>query len=281
MYLPLIGAFLEAAGVILEKNVLKTRGFDYRNYTVFCFLALVVLMAPFLLWLWKLDSAFFSLRSLSLFFIVVVAALGANLLTFYSLKRKRIGDYEPLWLMQPLFIIVLAVIFYPSERNWMLVLLAFIASISLVLMHIKKHHLDFDRYLIAGILGSFLFALELAISKPLLMYFSPLTFYFVRCFSVFIFALLLYRPSFKRLPSRAVLGIVTVAALWVLYRVILYYGYESLGVVYTTLLFILSPVLMLVFAVVFLKEKITLRQLITNAIIIACVVTAIVVQKLY
>lgn len=281
MYLPIFGAFLEAIGVIVEKKLLKHTRLDHRNYTVFGFLAIVVLMLPLLVFTWRADTAFLHLFPIMLFGFVIIAALVANLCTFYSLKRASIGDFEPLLLMQPLFTIALAVLIYPSERNWIIVSLALVASVSLVLMHAQRHHLNFNRYLVAGVLGSLFFSLELVASKPLLSFFSPFSFYFLRCLFIFIVALALYRPSFRFLDKKLGIGIISVALMWISYRVIIYYGYGAYGVVYTTLLFILAPALMLLFAVIFFKEKISLRQVITNVIIILCIISAIVVQKLY
>ncbi len=281
MYLPIIGAFLEATGMIIEKNVLRSRKLTYKNYTVFVFLGIVLITLPFLYWIWRIDAAFWNIYNVFLFSIVIITALVANLLTFYSLKRENIGEFEPLWLMQPLFTIVLAIMIYPSERNWVVVFLALVASVSLVLMHVKKSHLEFDRYLVAGVLASFFFAVELVASKDILPYFSSFTFYFVRCFFIFAFAFIMYRPSFRPLNNKMGRNIVVIGITWILYRAILYAGYESLGIVYTTILFILSPVLMLFFAAIFLKERLTRRQIITNCIIIACVALTVVAQKLY
>ena len=275
MYLPIIGAFLEAAGMILEKRVLKSRKLDYRNYTVFGFLGILLVMAPFLYWIWRIDSSFWNVWPMLTFSFVVITALAANLLIFYSLKRENIGEFEPLWLMQPLFTILLAVILYKSERQWSIVLLALIASLSLLLMHVKKHHLYFDKYMWAGLFGNFLFAVELTFSKNILPYFSSFTFYFTRCFLILIICWAIYRPSFKVVDRKISFYVLLIGVMWVLFRLILYFGYGAFGIVYTTIIFILSPVLMLLFAAIFLKEKLTKRQIITNVIILICVVLAI------
>ena len=280
MFFPIIGSFLEAVGVILEKRILKIKNIDYRNYTVFSFLGIILASLPFLIFAWKIESGFWNFKNVLIFAFVIFAAILANLLTYYSLKRKNIGEFEPLWLMQPLFTVLLAVLIYSSERtNWKIVLLALIASFSLVAMHWKKGHLNFDRYMWVGLLGSFFFALELVASKEILSYFSGFTFYFIRCSFIFIIALLIYRPSFKPAKS-AGWNILLISLIWVLYRAILYYGYGFYGIVYTTILFILAPVLMLVFAVVFLKERMTKRQIITNIVILICVVLAVVIEKI-
>ena len=65
---------------------------------------------------------------------------------------------------------------------------------------------------------------------------------------------------------------------WILFRAIIYYGYQGVGIVYTTSLIILSPVLMLIFAVVFLKERPTARQIVSNGVILACVVASVLLR---
>jgi drug/metabolite transporter (DMT)-like permease len=276
--LPIIGALLEATGMILEKKTLKGKKMNYKNYTVFEFLAIVVMSLPFLYFFWRADAGAFEFWNLFRLFFVVVFSVAANLLIFYSLKRENISEFEPLWLTQPLFTVLLAFIIYPGERNITIVALALIASLALVFSHIKKGHFLFDKYIIAALLGSFFFAVELVISKPLLDYYSPFTFYFLRCFFVLAICFALFRPSLGGQKIGTWLTILVIGLTWVLYRTILYYGYLSFGIVFTTILFILSPVFIFLFAAIFLKEKPTWKQIASAAIIVACVIAAIVLE---
>lgn len=275
IYLPVIGALMEAVGMILEKKVLRSRKIDYRNYTVYEFLAIVIVLLPFAYFFWKIDAGAWAWKNILLFAFVIIMSVLANLLIFYSLKREKVTEFEPIWLMQPLFTILLAFIFYGNERNWIIMALALIASISLVASHVKKHHLVFDKYIVAALLGSFFFAVELVASKPILQYYNPFAFYFIRCFFIFAIALALYRPNGNGLNKRVVLMTLIIGAMWAVYRAIIYYGYENLGIVFTTILFILSPVFIFLFAVLFLKEKPNWRQIVSTIIIVACVALAV------
>jgi len=69
-----------------------------------------------------------------------------------------------------------------------------------------------------------------------------------------------------------------ISIVWVVYRVIMYYGYQTIGIVFTTMLLILAPIVIYIFAAIFLKEKIKLRQIIASIIIVACVVSAIIIN---
>ena len=182
-YIPFIGAFLEGIGMIIEKKILKFRNINYKNYTVYGFLALVLIMIPLIFFFWNLEPEAYELKNIIIFAIVILFSILANLLIFYSLKRETLTEIEPIRLMQPLFTIVLAFIFsfifdgiYSNEQNFTILGLALVASISLVASHVKKHHLVYNKYIIAALIGSLFFAVELVVSKLILPYYSSLTF---------------------------------------------------------------------------------------------------------
>ena len=60
-------------------------------------------------------------------------------------------------------------------------------------------------------------------------------------------------------------------AIWVVYRVIIYYGYVNVGILSTTVIVMLGPIFIYIFAWKFLKEKLTWRNIIASFIILACV----------
>lgn len=283
-YIPILGAILDGAGTILDKTIVMKHRINYKNYTVYGFLALVLVMLPLTFFIWEIKPGAYSVFNLLIFMSVVLFSILANLLTFYSLKRKEITELEPIRLMQPLFIVLLAFIFsfffeiYSSERKYSILILALIASTALILSHIKKHHLNFNKYILAALIGSFFFAMELVISKTILQYYSSLTFYFLRCLLIFLISAFIFHPSIKSLENKTKILMFLSGITWVTYRLVLYYGYSTLGIVFTTMLFILGPIFIYLFARIFLKEKITLRHIISSVIIIICIITAIMIK---
>ncbi|MBS3089125.1 DMT family transporter [Candidatus Pacearchaeota archaeon] len=273
--LPIIGAVLEASGMMFEKKMLKRKNLDYKNYTVFEFLSIVAVMVTFVWFFWRIDSAAYLAKNLLIFGAVVLSSVLANLLVFYSLKREKISEFEPVWLMQPLFTIILAFIFYSSERNWTIVILALIASVSLIASHVKKSHFVYDKYMLAVLAGGFFFAVELVLSNSILSYYSGFTFYFLRCFFILAVTFMIYRPTFRVLSRRNIWMFLAVGFIWVFYRVIMYYGYENYGIVFTTILFLLSPVFIFLSAMIFFKERSSWRNIVSSAVIVACVAAAI------
>jgi drug/metabolite transporter (DMT)-like permease len=277
IYLPIIGSVLEAAGSSFEKSLMKRKDINYKNYTVYGFLGIVLVMLPFIFFFWKVDNDARTLKNLLLFFFVIIISSFANLLTYYSLKRKNLSVLEPVRLMQPLLTILLAFIFFSSERKFSLFILAIVASLALIAAHVKKHHFCFDKYMTAALAGSLFFAIELVASKPILEFYNPFTFYFLRCLMIFIITLVIIRPK-TIIKNNSKWIILLISIIWVFYRIILYYGYEMYGIVFTTILFILTPVFVYIFAGIFLKEKITLKQIISSIVIVVCVVIAMMIE---
>ena len=283
-WIPLSGAIAEASGMIIEKKILKKPEINYKNYTVYGFLALVLLMLPLIFFFWDIKPEAYQLKNLLILLGVVLFSILANLLIFYSLKRESLSELEPIRLMQPLFTILIAFSLsfffaeYSSEKNYSILILGLIASIALIASHIKKHHLVYDKYILAALLGSLFFAIELVISKFILPFYSSITFYFLRCLLVFLISLAIFQPKTKISNNTKILTAIA-AAIWIFYRVILYYGYLTYGIVFTTILFILAPVFIFLFARIFLKEKISLRNIIASIIIVGCVATAIIIQE--
>ena len=133
----------------------------------------------------------------------------------------------------------------------------------------------------AAYLGSFFFAVELVASKAIVGFYNPFFFYFLRCSFIFLFALVIFRPRFGIVAKekKLVVMILLIAVLWAVYRAIIYYGYGVYGVVITTLLFILSPIVMILLAVIFLHERPTKRQIISTIIMLASVIAAIILNQ--
>jgi len=287
--IPFFGAFLEAAGTILEKKILKGK-IDFKSYNVFGFLAIILLIIPCifvlgyffpLLFSIRIHPAALELKNILIMSLIVLLSILANLLIFYAMKWEKITEIEPIRLFQPLFVIVFAFILYSSERQTgtPIIIAAVIASLALIFSHVKKHHIKISKYSIAAFLGSLFFAAELAVSKEILNYYSPLSFYLVRCLFIFIITLFIFRPKFSSIPNKKWPYVFLVVFIWIFYRILLYFSYETKGVIITTLLFILTPVFIYIFSYFYLKEKPNWRNIVASIIIVLCVAYAMIVAS--
>ncbi|VVB79233.1 EamA-like transporter family protein [uncultured archaeon] len=281
-YLPVVGAVANAFSVIFQRIILVKKKVDIKSFQVTAFLAATLLFLPFVYFFFHVSPEALTTTNIILFLVVILFSIVANLALFYSIKGEKISSLEPAFALEPLFTVILAVIasfFFEGlfDRNLNIVIPAFIAGIALVLSHVKRHHLRFDNYFIAAIVASFFFASELVVSKFILDYYTPLTFYFLRCLGVFLVSLLIFRPKFSGINNKIRLEILGIAFLWISFRVIVYYGYLNLGVVFTTLIVMLAPIFTYFLAWWILKEKIRWQDIVTSLIIIACVVYAVLI----
>lgn len=280
-YIPLLGATLDAGGTVLYKFLANRQRVTYKDFMVYGFGAIVLVSLPLLYFFWDIHPLAGRNMNMALLAMVVVFSIFANYFTFYAFKNKDLSKIQTLRLTLPLFTVLLAFFFsfffqvYSNERNYYVLLFAFIASVTLVLSNIKKHHFRFDKYSWAMLVGSFFFALELTLSKPLVAFYHPVTLYFIRSFFIFIVAFALFRGQLSKVKLSGKWLFLAAALFWVGYRALLYYAYGVFGIVFTTTVFILSPVFIYLSSWMFLKEKITVRQVISSMVIVACVIGAI------
>ncbi len=268
-------------GTILERIVLKIKKVDIRFYQTASFFSIILATLPFVYFFWRIDySNALQAKNILIFAGIVLFSIIANLLVFYSLKWEKVTTLEPARILEPLFVVLLALLFSlffrQFETNFNVIIPAIIASIALIFPHIKKYHLQFNKYFIAAIFGSFFFALELVLSNFILQFYSAITFYFIRCASIFLISLIVFKPKLKPLKDKKIpVLIFTTGAVWVAYRMALYFGYAKYGVTFTTLIIMLSPVFIYFIANRFLKEKLNWKNIFSSLIIIGCVVYAI------
>ena len=280
IYLPFLGAISLAAGTILEKIVVKRKNIDIKFYQTAIFLVIMLVMLPFIYFYWKFDPQALQPLNIIIFSLVIIFSLLANWFVFYSVKGENVSNLEPAKMIEPLFVVLLAILFSffidsgMYEKNLKVVIPAIIAGLALILSHVKRHHLKFNKYFLSAILGSFFFALELVISRLILDYYSSLTFYFLRCAFIFLFSLIIFRPKMIQMDKTLTSYIFITGIFWVLYRVIVYYGYVNLGIIFTTLIIMVSPIFIYLFAHIFLKENLSWRNIIASIIIIGCVLYA-------
>lgn len=277
--IPILGALALAGGTILEKSILKKKHVNIKVYQTASFLAISLIMIPFLFFFWKIDAAVFELKNILIFFGVIASAIIANLLVFYSLKWEKITNLEPARILEPMFTILLATIFGIffegfSEPNLKIVIPAIIASVALIFPFIEKDRIKINKYVLSAVFGSFFFSLEMILSNFILKFYSPINFYFFRCFFVFLISLIIFKPNLKSLDKKTSWLILITGAIWVVYRIAVYFGYLHIGVIFTTLITMLAPIFIYILANRFLKEKLNWKNIVSSMVIIACVLYA-------
>ncbi len=276
-YIPILGSIANAAGTTLQKAIMKNRNMGVRKYQTIEFLSIILFMLLFIPFFWKIDSEAFKLKAFFIFLGVVLISFFGNLFMNYSMKKEKINNIEPIKILEPLFVVLLSLLFslffhglYESKIKF--IVPSLIACFALIFSHFEKHHLKFNRYILSAITGSFLFALELVLSKLILDYYSPFTFYFLRCLGIFLLTFFIFMPKLDGLNKKEKIHFSIIGPIWVILRVVIYYGYSTTGVILTNLLLMLGPVLVYAFARIFLKEKLNWKNILSSIIIILCII---------
>jgi len=276
MFYALTATLISAATLVAQKFSLSKLKINNRifNLVVFFFLALTA-------FLWSLHNQtlptkeFFQGTPLFLLIILVLIAFSWNALFSYALQKEEMSESELIISFSPLITIILAFLFLPEERSYLIFIPALIAGGFLIWANINHHGLDFskqEKILFIAVLG---IATEAILIKELLYFLSPEALYTLRCASALpLFAVLVaVKPDFK--PNlnpiqTAFVGLIGFLA--TIQMVFFYHAYQILGVTQTTLISLLGPVLVFVFTPYFLKEKIKKKQWVALIVITACIV---------
>ena len=109
--IPILGSLALAAGTVLQRTVLRRKKINIKLYQVLEFSAIVLVLLPLIFFFWKFDTGALQLKNILIFCSIIVFSITANLLMFYSVKWEKVSNLEPAKILEPLFVILLAIVF--------------------------------------------------------------------------------------------------------------------------------------------------------------------------
>lgn len=273
MILVFISAFTGSIGVIIDKIILTRRHLSVHIMAPMQFLFLFLITAIVVPWIGSFDLAqALTAKYLALFILMVLLAGIWNIFYYRAVKNESLQEIELIVLLAPLIISLVSAIFLPEERNLNVLLASIVASTVLFAAHIEKRHFVMDPFAKWLVVGIFVMALESIILKQLLYVWSPASLYLARTFYVFLFFQFLARPKFDHLGNKSVIWIMFSALVGVIFMITKFYGYQSLGIVYTTLVLGLQPSFTLIFDKLVLHERLRPKYIIAILVVIASVI---------
>ncbi|KKQ73571.1 MAG: hypothetical protein US94_C0033G0014 [Berkelbacteria bacterium GW2011_GWB1_38_5] len=273
----LVAALAQVGGILIDKIILTRRQMEIRVYVPILFLFLVISTGILYPYLGKINSEAFQPYYLFLFFLMLVVAIFWNIFYYRGVQSEKVHDYEI-----PLLTILLATIFLKGERNVHIFIAAIIAGIALVTAHLRKAHLEVSSGTKNLVLAVILMSVELIILDILLKVYSPVALYFFRTGLIFIFFYFYFRPYLNKVSPANMGLIISTAFLGTLQMITKFYGfqqYQQYGVVYTSLVLILSPVIVYIGSTIFLHEKIKFKTVVSLIVILAAIVYATIFGK--
>lgn len=261
----------DAGNLLLDKYNFLRNKISPQQYDVGLFLFLTIFSALSLVWFYGVND--FQLVAWLWLLAVIAIATVWNIGYARALSRENLEEFESFILFTPLITTILAWVFL-HELNEKVFIASVIASMAFIFAHFKKNHLVLhkqQKYL-AGVV--ILMSLESILIKQTLLYFSPAVLYTLRTAIVFVIFACLYRKSIKTIPPKSWLIFALSGAFGAVYKIAQFAGFNNYGVIYTTLVLMIAPFVILLFDKLWLKEKLHFRQIISIIIIIGAIIYA-------
>lgn len=273
MFEVLVASLGYAGAILCDKIVLSKYKVPVMRFLPLLFIFLTAITAPFLR-RWgslpdysKLTSPLF----LSLFALMIVVAVVWNIFYAKGIQKENLHEFELIMLLSPLVTVVLATIFLPDERDLGIFVPGLIAAIALLATRFRKHHVKVGADAWKTILAMILMSFESILIKELLNVLSPVTLYFIRTLFVALVFLILYRPKILSINRDAFAMIILSAMFGVTQMVLKFIGFKSLGVIETTMILVLGPMLVYGASAVLFKEKLYKRDLFAATTVVLCI----------
>lgn len=271
---PFIAAVAQAGGIIVDKVILTRRRIDLKIFIPVLFLFLFLTTALLFPSFGQINLDIFKPYYLIIFIAMLAAAVGWNFLYYRGVQAEKVQDFELIMMTQPVLTILLASVFLKGERNIHLIIVALIASIALVISHVRREKLEISRASWGLILTVVLMSIELILIDILLQVFSPVALYFVRTGILFVFFIFYYRPHLRLVADHNLLWILLTASLGTIQMISKFYGFQNFGVIYTSLILILAPILVYIISTFLLHERLRTRTIVSVLVILGCIVYA-------
>jgi drug/metabolite transporter (DMT)-like permease len=204
-------------------------------------------------------------------------AIASNVLFYQSVQKERMYEHEMISMMAPLVTVILAAIFFPEERDMRIFLLALVASVALIFARSEKAHFLLDRQGYNLFLGIVLISAESIIFRELLYSYTPVALYAIRTFFLAIFFMAYYNPRYKQVSAKHWWMIAGTAFLGAVAMIARLYAFDTIGVIHSMLIAILSPLVVFLASWEVLHERIRARVIIAGIVILAAVSWATVI----
>lgn len=276
---PFIATLAQVGGILVDKIILTRRQVSVHVFVPILFLFLFLFTALLFPFFGNISIEIFKPLYIALFAAMLVTAVIWNIFYYQGVQSEKVHKFEIIVMLQPLLTIFLAAVFLKSEKNIHTVIAATLAAVFLIIAHLNKKHLEISEGAGKLILAVIFMSIELIIIKLLLDVFSPVALYFARTGFLLIFFLIFYHPQIKKVSNQNIFLIALSSFLGTTQMVSKFYGFQEFGVVYTSLILIISPILIYICSMIFLHEKLKLKTIFSAIVILGCIIYATTVAK--
>jgi drug/metabolite transporter (DMT)-like permease len=156
-------------------------------------------------------------------------------------------------------------------------LITVIAASALALSRIEKKHLKPNKYTLAMLGFVFFVSAEALLAKAILEVFSPVAYYTFRVGIASLLLAVFLRPNLKTLGKKRIKSTALMSLFITVEYIAFFIAIDQIGIVKTSLIFLLGPVLTLLASKFHLKEKITPKAALADSVIVVCIIISILV----
>jgi len=269
---PFLAAILQASSFTLDKIVLSVRRVDFKVYTGISFplIFLITLVIFFIfrppLSLELLAGNLWQLLLLSIFITIIT-----NLLFYRALDFDKLGEIQILELLHFLPVIVFSSIIFIDERNLFIAGPALLASLAVIWSHWEQGKVKIAKYTLPFLIWMLCSApIRAAASKMLLEEWHPISLELVRTGMIALVLGLFFAKhiAFSRISAKAFYLLLATNILTSVAWILFFFGYKYLGIVHTTLIFLLQPLLVYLASAFLLKEGLSRKKNIAFVVVL-------------
>jgi drug/metabolite transporter (DMT)-like permease len=261
-----------AGGVVADKFVLSKYKLPVMRFLPLQFIWLAIITGIFLTRWGSFDfNLILNWKYIALFVLMILVAVQWNILYSQGIQKEDLHEFELIMLLSPLMTIIFATIFLPAERDWGIFVPGIIATGALLATRFRAHHVRIGKVAWKTIIAMILMSFESILIKELLGAFSPVALYFVRTAVIAIVFLVMFKPKLLEMHRNAFALAILSAMFGVVQMVLKFYGFQSLGVIETTMILVMGPFLVYLASSMFFKEHLYKRDVVAAAVVITCI----------
>lgn len=276
VWIPVIGALLSAGASVADKILLGGKGITYKNYSTISFLAaLFVAGLAFIIVRPPLTAELFQSYPGFLLIFTTATILASNLLYYHALKHDFLTEMEVVNLLAYVPIILFSFALFADERNLSVLFAALVASAAVIWSHWDKGHA-----LVRKGTKPYLWwiltigPLEAAAFKEIFTAWDPIALQFFRELIIVPILGFAYAETLRRVSPRSFITIFFTGGIFTLGSILFFISYERLGIIHTTLIFTIQPLLIYIGALLLLKEPFHRKKFIAFLIVLASIAAA-------
>lgn len=273
---PFLASILQSASFILDKSILSIKKASREQYLGLSFpLIAIFTFAIFLIFNPPFNSQLFSAKYFFLLALSIIMSIASNLIFYSALKTDLLSEIQTIELLKELPLIIFSAIIFSDERNYFIIALSLISACSVIWSHWQKKGFGIAKKTLPLLIWNLLAnPFRGIISKALLEIWNPISLQLIRDGTIGLIFFLIFFKDIKKMPKKAIPFLLLTNLLTSIAWIFYYYSYQSLGIIYTVLIFSLQPLIVYFAGLIFFKEKFSPKKLISFIIILIAIVLA-------